>query len=517
MRGQFPHFFQTALAQVKAQSTYYLLFGRQTDQTGVNTKIWVALNLPKTGVFSCMSALELSISSDKIYTVCNSNLRSGVPSSAVYAEIEAMQALKAIVADAVACCSSPNLRNAEECRSSLVDEFYKQKFTLNSVSFLNTQPIKNDDDQKPYEAPHWQKDLGRSNEKPVLYLHNQTIQINVKFDYKDALEANASVFVQGRSASGFNIPSTKATINTASNTLEILNVAFAQPLPAGVNYFEKFTMEWEVSIDEGKTWGKVGVSKNPLYVIVSPSQNAYRVYETLFFIGCKSAKGKTNPDDIFAAIWSHFASLGVKNAKNKPLKYYGDPFTQIIQTVDLITQCNGQCGSFASLFLDVLDSQGIGESTGSNYVKFYSLGGEAEDKGFLVNDWEFPAEPNQSGNSEYPYYNLPYDSGGGITLDPRGFAVWGEGAAVIDQEGVKGQNNANPKAIFSNHQVVLYKGKYYDPSYGKVYNSLQEISEQAIAGFYIEGTIRLGDTPKPAYFFQKNSPGLKLDELKSRK
>ena len=50
--------------------------------------------------------------------------------------------------------------------------------------------------------------------------------------------------------------------------------------------------------------------------------------------------------------------------------------------------------------------------------------------------------------------------------------------------GLPGQGeNSNPASIFKNHQVALLNGVYYDPSYGKKYNSLTEFENQAISRY----------------------------------
>lgn len=58
MVGGYPEMFQAAIAQVESQSQYYLLFGKQTDKTGVYTKFWLALKMPNSHIFSCITEGE---------------------------------------------------------------------------------------------------------------------------------------------------------------------------------------------------------------------------------------------------------------------------------------------------------------------------------------------------------------------------------------------------------------------------------------------------------------------------
>ena len=46
MIGGYPEMFQKAIESVQQQSKYYLLFGKQTDATGIYNKFWVVLKLP---------------------------------------------------------------------------------------------------------------------------------------------------------------------------------------------------------------------------------------------------------------------------------------------------------------------------------------------------------------------------------------------------------------------------------------------------------------------------------------
>ena len=53
---------------------------------------------------------------------------------------------------------------------------------------------------------------------------------------------------------------------------------------------------------------------------------------------------------------------------------------------------------------------------------------------------------------------------------------------VEDVNGVIGQSASNPESWFQQHCLVYldFMGKYYDPSYGKVYNSISQFKSLAI-------------------------------------
>jgi len=81
---------------------------------------------------------------------------------------------------------------------------------------------------------------------------------------------------------------------------------------------------------------------------------------------------------------------------------------------------------------------------------------------------------------------------------------WGTPAEVTYTEGNPGQNNSMPASFFNNHQLIKYGNKYYDPSYGVIYESVQKIDE-TLSGFY----------NKPLFedeiYFRKNPSGVQIE------
>ena len=81
----------------------------------------------------------------------------------------------------------------------------------------------------------------------------------------------------------------------------------------------------------------------------------------------------------------------------------------------------------------------------------WSRSNPKESFGFLVNNWNFIGS-GTSGDKKYPY------------LDDVG-----KHYEVTKLPGVRGQNLADPLAIFSNHVIAHIDGTLYDPSYGVTY------------------------------------------------
>ena len=59
--GGYPEPFAQKITEVQDSSPYYLLFGKQTDKNGIYTKFWIALKMPDTAQFSCMTPLQRDV------------------------------------------------------------------------------------------------------------------------------------------------------------------------------------------------------------------------------------------------------------------------------------------------------------------------------------------------------------------------------------------------------------------------------------------------------------------------
>ena len=72
---------------------------------------------------------------------------------------------------------------------------------------------------------------------------------------------------------------------------------------------------------------------------------------------------------------------------------------------------------------------------------------------------------------------------------------------VTDDNGKPGQDSANPKSIFDDHSICRYKLKYFDPSYGKKYNSPLDWENKAVAAYAKTGWVNV----------RENDPNLMFD------
>jgi hypothetical protein len=97
--------------------------------------------------------------------------------------------------------------------------------------------------------------------------------------------------------------------------------------------------------------------------------------------------------------------------------------------------------------------------------------------------------------------------------------------------GISGHLNVNPASLFVNHQLVVFAGKYYDPSYGIDYASLPIIDDSSLDGFYLVGQYPVDEptvqrdlngngnqtdlaVQTSVVLFRKNAHGLDLKEIR---
>lgn len=111
MQGGFQAVWDKVIQDAASQSPYYLLFGKQSDRTGVYTKFWLDLKLPTDGKFSCFESDFYNKIEFKVLQKVNADYASNGNSPYSYsgAEIEGIEELKDWITEIVNCCD-PELR-----------------------------------------------------------------------------------------------------------------------------------------------------------------------------------------------------------------------------------------------------------------------------------------------------------------------------------------------------------------------------------------------------------------------
>jgi hypothetical protein len=415
---------------------------------------------------------------------------------------------------------------------------------LKTVSFSGPQNITvwaddigvdNDTDAKSkrdkyFDAPHVRRLYTITTDKqrcfPTAYVRNSKMSIAAAFEVPGS---SGSMRIRATGPNGMTILATPTVV--VGNTVSLPTTEMSTALPNTVKYYNRkqaeksFYLKWEMEI--AGQWTTVGTTRHTIYVTldyptlmqdIDFSSGATSLYrnvefrqETLFELGCRNADGEAIADNVSAKTWDEFTDCKVWRIDGKRLSYYKnyDPIgpvdipgvgTSVIRSYQLLAapEADGQCGSWADLFIRVRQIQGI--ASPNIYCTFVSTNND----GFAVNEWNFTGA-GTSGNTTYPYLNIsPLSSTNPVVIDKlkenidatykTNYYDWAY-SEVTRGVGIAGQNNSDPASLFGNHQVVKITGTYYDPSYGKTFTSLVNIEDKAIAGYFKASYVDLNEAP----------------------
>ncbi|MEO6904258.1 MAG: hypothetical protein ABI315_14055 [Bacteroidia bacterium] len=373
---------------------------------------------------------------------------------------------------------------------SLVSHFiFSQNFEYatiktSSVSFGgNTINIRKDDGSGSYTKPHWT--AKPANNSPVAYVSGNAPSVSASFTFECA-NAPTFVYIRGEASDSITFPSQKVTLTSTSGNA----YKFDYPetvgshifTPGVVRFFKPFVINWQVSFDNGVTWGNIGETKNTLYVLYkTPEAEAgeFLWFHTVFDLSCRNAQYKTNEKDIIAAVWTEFTDHIVLNFNNDSLFYYKNLGTVNVTLAQLLKAKDAECYTFAELFLAAIKIQGVVRT--NNYVNIAASGtacGGRQISNFIVKNWQFITTVGSAPCSDFAY------SGKG---------------SIKKLPGIPGSCTITPASSFGNHQVTKIDGIYYDPSYGTSYTSLEEAKLNSLAGWGI-----LNLSGNIAYYYSKN-------------
>jgi hypothetical protein len=310
---------------------------------------------------------------------------------------------------------------------------------------------------------------------------------------------------------GITIPPTPVT---RSGEVLTLNPTLCKgKFPDMITYYNKngdgapvFLLDWQMSMDNGVSWSPVGSTHHTVYVTLAAPLTVGLSQETLFYIGCKYANGRKTSNNMIQGVWAHFKGLNVTRVDGTELYYYQSYNAGATGTRKLIATGDGQCTAWANFFLDVLKTQGFQKP--DNYVTIMPLL-SSNDNGFIVKSWTFHGQ-GTSGHANYPFINLYSEP---FYLDTE--YNWVSSQEVTKVHGsISGQGpNPNPPSVFPTHTLTYVNGRYYDPSYGKDYATLQGIDNLAIDGFVRREINWSGNGIQgSAFLFRKNPAGLDIDD-----
>ncbi len=139
-QGWYPEPFTQKILEVEQLSPYYLLFGKQTDQSGVYTKLWVELKMPDSLQFSCMTALQREVYFKRVQTTTEERYLELGNSHTEYhrAEIAGINELFSIIAEIKDCCIARAGNRSSSC-DGCSDEIANSYFELSGFRKINLE------------------------------------------------------------------------------------------------------------------------------------------------------------------------------------------------------------------------------------------------------------------------------------------------------------------------------------------------------------------------------------------
>ncbi|MBI1830366.1 MAG: putative Ig domain-containing protein [Planctomycetes bacterium] len=256
------------------------------------------------------------------------------------------------------------------------------------------------------------------------------------------------------------------------------------PLPNATAYYSSFQLDWRIHVSNRWITPSAHVSSNEVFVTLAPpngsAANAYQeadarkpaIYHSVFYAGIWGSIGATNQDQLVQYVFAGFQSLTMTRADGTAMKYYGNWTTagHYINTRLLIQEGDGNCYAWAHLLIDALNAQGGNYTSNGNGKTIFAKNPTYDY--FLVKSWQIPQGPGPYPEG-FVNFNIPVAGAAGIRWDASGY-IWGPNPEVIspqDGSNAPGQNQANPMSAFANHSVVEIDGKWYDPSYGLIYDN----------------------------------------------
>lgn len=119
MQGGFQAVWDKVVSEIPTD--YYLIFGKQTDQTGIYTKFWVDIKLPSSSIFVCTDETTLTslVHEVRSFTELKYSQSARNPSSYPEAEIFGLNRLKTYIQNQEECCDTGQRRISSQCGACL--------------------------------------------------------------------------------------------------------------------------------------------------------------------------------------------------------------------------------------------------------------------------------------------------------------------------------------------------------------------------------------------------------------
>lgn len=431
---------------------------------------------------------------------------------------------------------------------------HRSDATTVTFSGAHYHELRSDDGTTTYSAPQFKRGTTADRNWPVAYtrstsvavgaqlkvpaLQGQTVEVRAKFGTDVAFTLSGSSSITVGSGGEFNVP-----VTTASFALpNAVTLYKAQEAPGKER--RRFTINWEFRPAGAAGWSRLDSTQHTLYVTWADPKGADNaplpagtaIYETLVNLGVRNADGfgvgKTE-QQVVDKIYGEFTDREVRrvvpgtanleSGADAVMKYWGNPSSfgsaGGVSTEWLLRNRDGKCGAWERFFVDVLRSQGI-DATMKNYFA-PNLSRAKINFGF------FPS-PDEEETAYRTAFNARLVANGQATQIIYSYPVpvlfiksWSIGTDKFAPVQIPNQNpaqgNPSPQAFFTDHLLVEYGGRLYDPSYGSGPSANQQAWETVALeafGYWLHTTEspQIAD-PNVKFWIWKTAPhGTVLDQ-----
>jgi hypothetical protein len=314
--------------------------------------------------------------------------------------------------------------------------------TVLEVSFKGNHKI-DKDTLGDFGTPEWV--LGRAEQFPVCYTRGKKIKLTVKFKVVTKPTASETVAIKGTARLGGVDMEWTGSVKVAPGDTEVTTAEMtaSAALADQVDCFEPAQITWEAQ-PPGQSFAGAGSSVNVIYVVLADPSGT-KAFWTLLHISCINARGATTEQELVEKTFKTFPGRNLTRQRDsKALTYWNPDTTRATNTQLLLASSDGsgQCGSWSHFLLDMYQVHGVtkGEKVLVVRTKADHINSTS---GFLVKNWTFIG----TGSLPKPFTHVMFTE-------------------CKDEDGIPGQNNANPPPAFFNHFIVKAFGNFYDPSYG---------------------------------------------------
>ena len=126
-----------------------------------------------------------------------------------------------------------------------------------------------------------------------------------------------NALVRATATDGYDLLDVPATVS--GTTLTATSFAsnaqhFNHRFDPFVKYYPTFTLNWQLSVDDGAHWSDLATSINPIYVTLKPPVNPAQLYETVLQIGTEAANGDISEAGVIDDVWGVFETREVYTA-----------------------------------------------------------------------------------------------------------------------------------------------------------------------------------------------------------